>query len=162
MRPRWCNPLTTPGSFPTALSLNELKQLAPASKGSPVDHDLSLIYGVAQGSLQLRERIAEMHSSESAPLTAENVVITPGSIMANFLSLSTILKPGDHVICQYPTYGQLYLLPKYSEVDVTLWAMKEETGWQPNVDEITGLIKPNTKAIILKQVSSVLLPRASR
>jgi aspartate/methionine/tyrosine aminotransferase len=70
--------------------------------------------------------------------------------MANYLLLSTICGPGDHVICQYPTYGQLYLVPKFAGVDVGLWEMHEENGWMPSIDELAAMIKPNTKAIILK------------
>lgn len=70
--------------------------------------------------------------------------------MANYLVLTTICSPGDHVICQYPTYGQLYMLPRYNGVELSLWKMKEEDNWIPNVDELASMIKPNTKAIIIK------------
>lgn len=124
-----------------------------SSQAPPVDLDQQLAYGTAQGSPQLRRRIAELHSpppGQGPQLTEDNVVIAPGSIMANFLALSAILAPGDHVVCQYPTYGQLYLLPGYSGVDVSLWAMEEADGWRPDVGCIAGLIRLNTKAIILK------------
>jgi DNA-binding transcriptional MocR family regulator len=46
-----------------------------------------------------------MHSTATAKLTAENVVIMPGSIMANYLVLNALFSAGDHIICQYPTYA---------------------------------------------------------
>lgn len=137
------------GSYASALSLNDLKSLSTNPGLDVVDPELKLTYGSYEGSLRLRERIAELHSSEKNKLTAENVLITPGSIMANYLLLCTICGPGDHVICQYPTYGQLYLLPKFAGVDVGLWKMREENGWIPSIDELTAMVKPNTKAIIL-------------
>ncbi|KAG9497301.1 hypothetical protein J7337_012096 [Fusarium musae] len=90
-----------------------------------------------------------MHSSPKAPLTAANVVITPGAIMANYLVLAAICGPNDHIVCQYPTYGQLYLLPRYKGVDVSLWAMNEKDNWSSDVAELASMIKPNTKAIII-------------
>ncbi|KAM6537838.1 hypothetical protein FALCPG4_003741 [Fusarium falciforme] len=69
--------------------------------------------------------------------------------MANYLVLAAICGAGDHIICQYPTYGQLYLLPRYSGVDVSLWAMHENNDWSCNVEELAGMIKANTKAIII-------------
>jgi aspartate/methionine/tyrosine aminotransferase len=99
--------------------------------------------------VRLRERIAELHSSPEVELTAANVVITPGSSMANHLVLATLCGPGDHIICQYPTYGPLYLLPKHSGVDVSLWGLKEAEGWSLDLEELANMIKPNTKVIII-------------
>ncbi|EEU42170.1 uncharacterized protein NECHADRAFT_101970 [Fusarium vanettenii 77-13-4] len=42
---------------------------------------------------------------------------------------------GDHVICQYPTYGQLYPVPQFNGVDVGSWKMDEENKWLPSIDE---------------------------
>lgn len=113
---------------------------------------MELSYGSFEGSLELREGIAALHSSEESNITADNVIITPGSIMANYLVLDTICHQGDHVICQYPTYGQLYLVPQFNGVEVSLWKMDEENEWLPSIDELETLIRPNTKAIILKSV----------
>lgn len=75
--------------------------------------------------------------------------------MANYLVLASICGPGDHIICQFPTYGQLYLLPKHQGVDVDLWAMKPEDEWAPDVEELQKMIKPNTTAIIIKSVKTL-------
>ncbi|EXL66815.1 hypothetical protein FOPG_17041 [Fusarium oxysporum f. sp. conglutinans race 2 54008] len=99
------------GSYASALSLNELHKLASSTNTTLLDPDLALTYGTTLGSVRLRERIAELHSSPEVELTAANVVITPGSSMANHLVLATLCGPGDHIICQYPTFGPLYLLP---------------------------------------------------
>ncbi|RKK93415.1 hypothetical protein BFJ68_g15561 [Fusarium oxysporum] len=136
-------------SFVSALSLNELQQLAPDASHATLDPNLKLTYGTLLGSLRLRERIAKIHSSPETPLTAANVVITPGSVMANYLVLAAICGPSDHIVCQYPTYGQLYLLPRYNGVDVSLWALNEDKNWSSNVEELASMIKPNTKAIII-------------
>uniref|UniRef100_A0A8H7NLB6 Aminotransferase class I/classII large domain-containing protein n=1 Tax=Bionectria ochroleuca TaxID=29856 RepID=A0A8H7NLB6_BIOOC len=137
------------GSFTSALSVQDLKSLSADPDLEVIDSNLKLTYGVSRGSLKLREQIAKLHSSNEKQLTADNVLLTPGSIMANFLLLDTICGPGDHVICQYPTFGQLYLVPKYSGVDVELWKMDEDNEWQLKIEELSSLIKPNTKAIIL-------------
>jgi aspartate/methionine/tyrosine aminotransferase len=115
-----------------------------------VDATLNLTYGNVVGSVKLRQRIADLHSSPDLQLTADNVVITPGSIMANYLVLRTLCGPGDHVICQYPTYAQLYVLPRYLGADVELWKLREENGWAPNLEDLTAMIRPNTKVIIVK------------
>lgn len=133
--------------------MNDLKKLSSNPDLEVFDPELKLTYGPFEGSLRLRERIAEVHSSAETKLTADNVLVTPGSIMANFLILDAICGPGDHIICQYPTFGQLYKLPEFNGVDVGLWKMDDENGWMPSIDELAAMIKPNTKAIILKCAS---------
>ncbi|RMJ19949.1 hypothetical protein CDV36_000358 [Fusarium kuroshium] len=137
------------GSYASALSINDLQKLSTDPTLEVVNRHVELSYGSFEGSLELRQGIAALHSSEESKLTADNVIITPGSIMANYLVLDTICQQGDHVICQYPTYGQLYLVPQFNGVDVSLWKMDEENGWLPSIDELESLIRPNTKAIIL-------------
>jgi aspartate/methionine/tyrosine aminotransferase len=132
------------------LTLGELQQLSPDSTQSPVDVDLSLTYGEAQGSLKLRESIARINSSPDFKLSAENVIITPGTIMANYLALTTIIGAGDHVICQYPTFAQLYEIPRIQGAEVSLWKSRRQDMWAPKIEELEAMIKPNTKVIIIR------------
>ncbi|CCT73181.1 related to transaminase type I [Fusarium fujikuroi IMI 58289] len=136
------------GSAPHALSLDNLRGLS-STKLSPIETNIPLSYAPSLGSVELRKRVAEIYSTESAPLTEDNVIITPGSIMANYLVLSTTCTKGDHVICQFPNYGPLYLLPKYFGAEVDFWVGREEESWNPDVEELRALIRPTTKAIIL-------------
>ncbi|KAJ4222022.1 hypothetical protein FSOLCH5_000428 [Fusarium solani] len=133
-----------------SVSLDDLVGLSkdPAAPG-PIDTSIKLTYGPIPGTRTLRERIAAHCSTEETQLAAEDVVITQGAIGANFLSLYTLIGPGDHVVCVYPTYQQLYDVPRSVGAEVTLWKLRAEEGFVPNVDELTSLIKENTKMIII-------------
>ncbi|PHH90568.1 hypothetical protein CDD83_3294 [Cordyceps sp. RAO-2017] len=138
------------GSYVSALCLDELRSLSTDADLGMLDGKLTLDYGTHEGSLRLRRRIAQLHSSDgAAALAAEHVLVTPGSIMANYLVLGALCGPGDHVICQYPTFAQLFLVPRFNGADVGLWRMREGEGWMPCLDELVRMIRPNTKAIIL-------------
>ncbi|KAM5342827.1 hypothetical protein ACJ41O_013793 [Fusarium nematophilum] len=147
---------TTPGVLNIAetcaasVSVDDLVQLCkdPAAPG-PLNTGLKLTYGPIPGSRPLRERVAALCSNEGTQLSAENVIITQGAIGANFLSLYTLIGPGDHVVCVYPTYQQLYDVPRSIGADVSLWKLREEEGFVPNVEELIRLIKDNTKMIII-------------
>ncbi|KAN0115319.1 PLP-dependent transferase [Hyaloscypha variabilis] len=122
-------------SYVSALSLNELQQLALNTNTAPLYQGLELTYGTTLGSVRLREQIAELHSSPDVRLTAADI---------------------------YPTFGQLYLLPKYNGVDVGLWGLKETDGWLPDLEELADMIKPSTKVIIICNPNSptgIVLPR---
>lgn len=75
--------------------------------------------------------------------------MTNGAIQANFLALYTQVGPGDHVICHYPTYQQLYSVPESLGAEVSLWKSQERNGWQLDLEELKSLLRPNTKMIIL-------------
>lgn len=73
--------------------------------------------------------------------------------MANYLVYNSLFAPGDHVICQYPTYAQLYELPRIMGVQVDLWKGVVEDAWAPRLEDLETLVKPNTKAIVIKWVT---------
>ncbi|KAL2154672.1 hypothetical protein VTH82DRAFT_3348 [Thermothelomyces myriococcoides] len=149
---------TTPGVINIAetccasVSLDDLVGMCE-DKDAPGPLSLSrkLTYGAIIGSDMLRQRIAALHNrvSDVEPLPKENVLVTQGAISANFLVLYTLVGPGDHVICVYPTYQQLYAVPKSFGAEVSLWKLKAEEGYVPDVNELGGLVKENTKMIIL-------------
>ncbi|KAK4193265.1 hypothetical protein QBC35DRAFT_100564 [Podospora australis] len=120
---------------------------------NPLSSSTKLTYGAIRGSEELRRRVASLldRDSEIAPLPAENVIITQGAIAANFLLFYTLVGPGDHVICVYPTYQQLYAVPESLGAEVSLWKLKatEENGYVLDLSELEGLVKENTKIIVI-------------
>ncbi|KAL3959036.1 hypothetical protein ACCO45_007198 [Purpureocillium lilacinum] len=85
----------------------------------------------------------------SETLTADNVIVTQGAIGANFLALYSLVGPGDHVICVYPTYQQLYSVPQSLGAEVSLWRLREDRAYAPDLGELGGLVRHNTKMIII-------------
>ncbi|KAH6885967.1 pyridoxal phosphate-dependent transferase [Thelonectria olida] len=147
---------TTPGVLNIAetcaasVSVDDLAAMCTdPTAPAPLNTSVKLTYGPILGSQALRERVAAHCSSEGEQLSPENVIITQGAIGANFLSLFTLLGPGDHVVCVYPTYQQLYDVPRSLGAEVSLWKLRVEDEFVPNVDNLDNLIKENTKMIII-------------
>ncbi|KAH8588687.1 putative aspartate aminotransferase [Bisporella sp. PMI_857] len=116
----------------------------------PLNTSTKLTYGAIRGSDTLRGRLSALYSARTAsPLSAENILITPGAIAANFLLLYTLIGPEDHVICMYPTYQQLYAVPKSLGAEVSLWRLQKDKKYIPDVKELDSLVKENTKMIII-------------
>lgn len=134
-----------------SISLEDLKGLSENKSKSVWDPSTKLTYGAIRGSENLRSDLARLYSSKSAsPLPAGNILITPGAIAANHLLLYSLVGRGDHVICHYPTYQQLYTVPASLGAEVSLWKAKEDAKWQLDIEDLKSLIKPNTKLIIIK------------
>lgn len=64
----------------------------------------ALQYGVTEGVLRLRERIAAEMGERGVPCSAEDVLVTTGSQQSLDLIGKVFLDPGDLVITENPTY----------------------------------------------------------
>lgn len=116
----------------------------------PQTSSLKLTYGPIRGSETLRGRLASLYSARvMSPITGDNILITQGAIVANFLVLYTLLGPNDHVVCIYPTYQQLYSVPEALGAEVSLWTLRKENKYVPDPEDLKNLIKDNTKLIII-------------
>ncbi|KAK4098635.1 PLP-dependent transferase [Parathielavia hyrcaniae] len=171
---QWMDRLeTTPGVLNVAetcaasVSVDDLVQLCEDKDApSPLMLSRKLTYGAIRGSEALRQRVASLldRASDAEPLPADNVVITQGAIAANFLTLYALVGPGDHVICVYPTYQQLYSVPESLGAEVSLWKLKQENGYVPDVSELEGLVRANTKMIVINNPNNPMgstTPRAT-
>ena len=136
-------------------SIRDLQQLSRDSAAATEDFSSvlskALDYGPMKGSEHLRSRISQGYlTGSSSNLSIENIITTPGASLANFLVIFALLGPGDHVIVQYPTYQQLYSLPKSLGIDVSLWETRKDEEWNLDLERLKSLIRPTTKMIIIK------------
>jgi len=134
-----------------SISINELLALSDQKSANVIDLSIPLTYGEIRGSSQLRANLARLYSSKvGTPLPADNILIQPGAISANFLVFTALIGPGDHVICHYPTYQALYSTPRALGAEVDLWKTDLDHNWELDVEKLKEMIKPNTKMIVLK------------
>jgi aspartate/methionine/tyrosine aminotransferase len=134
-----------------SISMDQLKNLCDDKARNVIELPGRLDYGTIRGSEKLRSNLAKLYSSKATKsVTAENILITPGAIAANYLVYYSLLEPGDHVICHHPTYQQLYSVPESLGAEVDLWEARSENDWIPDIEELKMLIKPNTKIITIK------------
>ncbi|KAI7776041.1 hypothetical protein LA080_005866 [Diaporthe eres] len=162
---------TTPGVLNIAetcaasVSIDDLGTLSKKRDATnPVGFSTKLTYGAIRGSEKLRGLVAALFDETAAPLPADKILITQGAIVANFLLLYTLIGPGDHVVCVYPTYQQLYGVPKSLGAEVSLWKLRRENGYVPDVTELESLVKSNTKMIILNNPNNptgATIPKAA-
>jgi aspartate/methionine/tyrosine aminotransferase len=139
----------------TCASSISIDELASYSDGSgparALDTSVRLTYGPIRGSLALRKRLASLYgpsgpgAGSDNDLQPDDVIVTQGAIAANFLLFYTLIGPGDHVICVYPTYQQLYAVPESLGAEVSLWRLKSENHFVPDPSELDSLVQDNTK-----------------
>lgn len=135
-----------------ALSLDELLAMG---RQNPTDffqklNEKRLDYGWIEGSPEFKEEVSGLYKT----VRADQVLQTNGATGANFLVLYSLIEAGDHVISLYPTYQQLYDIPRSLGADVSLWTIKEEKNWLPDLDDLRRLIRPETKMICINNANN--------
>ncbi len=105
--------------------------------------NMNLGYGQTNGSPELRETISKLYLNSDP----DNILVTNGSAEANFLATWCLLEPGDEMIFMLPNYMQIQGLAKSFGAIVKFFHLKEELQWEPDIDELNGLVTSKTKII---------------
>ncbi|MEE1923614.1 aminotransferase [Pseudomonas sp. 148P] len=106
---------------------------------------MKMTYGAIEGSDRLRDLIAGLYDKQQR----HNVTVTHGAIGANALVHETLVEPGDHVISVAPTYQQHYSIPESYGADVSILRLREENAFLPDLEELRGMVRGNTRLIAL-------------
>jgi aspartate/methionine/tyrosine aminotransferase len=133
-----------------SLTVDELLQLAGASWETL--GQLWLGYTESQGAPALRARIAELYASVSA----DQVIGLAAPEEGIFLTMHTLLEPGDEVVVLTPCYDSLVNIVEYLGCRVARWSVVEADeppdgpgGWRLDLDTLERLITPHTKLVIV-------------
>ena len=106
-------------------------------------------YAPSVGILKAREAVTAECIQRGMPMTPDRVVITAGTSEGIELALTALAGPGDEVLIPVPTY------PLYTAVLAKIGAKPifyrtdEKRGWQPDVEHVSGLITPSTRALVV-------------
>ena len=115
-------------------------------------------YIQTNGTTELRERVSALYPGTNI----ENILITTGSVEANYLLAWSQIEPGDEVLFMVPNYMQLWGLMRAFGANVKTFSLKEELDWNPDPDELKKLVTPNTKIICVTNPNNPTGSRLSR
>lgn len=105
-------------------------------------------YAPNQGTVALRNAIAEFESKRGSETKPEQVLVTIGACQALFTALLGILNPGDEVIVPVPgfvLYESIITIAGAKMVPLDIG----KSGFQIDENALNAAITPNTKAIVL-------------
>lgn len=127
-----------------SLSIRELLALEPGAQEDFLDTWLG--YSENDGAPALREAVSGLYT-QCGP---ENVLLHVGAQEAIFGALNVLVEPGEHVICQFPTYQSLYEVARAAGCELSLWPLHQGgDGWYCDLDELERLITPRTRLLVL-------------
>lgn len=130
-------------SDPDALAVREVLALEPGAEARFLS--LGLGYGESVGQPELRQAIAGLFTG----VAPEDTLVHAGAEEAIFAFMHVLLGPGDHVIVHTPAYQSLYEVAESAGAAVTRWEAREQDGWQPDVEALARLIRPETKLLVI-------------
>ncbi|GAQ00444.1 aminotransferase [Companilactobacillus farciminis] len=107
-------------------------------------------YGWIEGSPTFKKEVSKMYQN----VAPDNILQTNGATGANLLAIYSLIEPGDHVISVYPSYQQLYDIPRSLGAEVSFWKLHEDKNWYPDIEELKKLIRPNTKMICINNANN--------
>jgi len=127
-----------------SMPVDELLALEPeAEEGLK---KLWLGYTEVKGCPRLRECIALLYQ-KCGP---EQILVHAGAEEAIYGFMQSFLQPGDHMIYLSPAYQSLYEVAASAGCQVTPWPLRQgPNGWMLDMDELAGLLRPNTKLIVI-------------
>ena len=123
------------------MTLGELLAMDGKSPDDLAEVDFD--YPQANGSVELRQNIAQYYPGAGP----DNVLVTVGAAEANYLSLHTLLDPGDEVVIMMPNYMQVWGVAKNYGLRIKTFNLLEAEGWAPDLAELERVVGPETKMI---------------
>jgi len=102
-------------------------------------------YTESQGGPTLRKEICKLYET----IQPEDILVHTGAGEAIYLFMFAAFKEYDHVIVHSPGYQSLAEVARAAGCEVSPWRAREENDWALDLDELRGLLRTNTRAIII-------------
>lgn len=102
------------------------------------------------GLMELRQAIAEKLKRENhVDYKAAEVLVTVGLSEAVFAVLAALLEEGDELLVPDPVWLNYINVPNLLGAKAVTYSLKEDNGYQMDLDEVRSKITPKTRGIVI-------------
>jgi alanine-synthesizing transaminase len=106
-------------------------------------------YTASVGITSAREAVAAEFVRRGMPVSADRVVLTSGTSEGIELALGALADAGDEVLVPTPTYPLYTAVLAKLAARAVYYRTDPANGWLPDVDDMTRLVTPLTRAIVV-------------
>ena len=107
-------------------------------------------YAPTSGLPGLREAISNYYQKFDVNVNPENeIIVTPGSQQALFLTLISILDPGDEILIPNPSYTVYSPIIRYLKGKPVQFDLDMNNGFHVDPDSLRNAVTPKTKGVII-------------
>lgn len=150
---QWMNEWETQCTYNVAetctysVTLDQLFEICGGSRQQFMDEFATrrLTYGDIEGNPAFLEGVCGLYET----VRPEHVIPTHGAAGANYLVLSTLVEPGDHVVSIMPTYQQLYSIPEMCGARMSVLHLEKEDRYHVDAAKLDALCTDDTKLICI-------------
>jgi aspartate/methionine/tyrosine aminotransferase len=104
---------------------------------------LPLSYIETWGTRNLLEAVAGTYER----VDADHVLAFAGAEEGLFWAMQELVGPGDHAVVTVPCYQAMETVTLATGAEVSALVPRREDGWALDLDELRGMLRPNTKLI---------------
>jgi len=107
-------------------------------------------YSPSEGIPELRDAVCEKEKKVGdIDVLSENVIISNGVSEGIQMILAALVENGDEVLVPGPAYPPYISYTEYFGGKAVQYKTSEETGWQPDLDDIRSNVNDSTRAIVI-------------
>jgi aspartate/methionine/tyrosine aminotransferase len=131
----------------------------PLSKLPVRVDDLEITGPGLYGYPPLRERLTRKTGASD-----ENLVLSIGTSMANFIALSAMIERGDEVLIEQPTYQPLLQIAQWLGANIRRFERNPDENWKIDIAKLERELQPTTKLLVLTNLhnpSSALIDEST-
>ncbi|MGI8898257.1 MAG: aminotransferase class I/II-fold pyridoxal phosphate-dependent enzyme [Pyrinomonadaceae bacterium] len=125
------------------LAISGLGNVPLSDLGARIE-DLELTRAGGYGYELLQQALAQRLN-----VSVDSIVAAIGTSLANHLAMAYLVKPGDEVLIEYPTYEPLLALAKYLGAEVKRFDRRFEESFRILPEKIERKISPRTRLIVV-------------
>lgn len=111
-------------------------------------HKSDIVTHAAGDEIRTGSRLFLHTLSQRQGVAPENIFLTVGASMANFVVWSILIERGDEVLVEYPVYEPMFKVPQYLGATVKYF-MRDAADFSITVESIAAKLSDNTRMIIL-------------
>ncbi|MDE1820045.1 MAG: aminotransferase class I/II-fold pyridoxal phosphate-dependent enzyme [Euryarchaeota archaeon] len=121
-------------------------------------------YGPSAGIPALRDALAERYRRYDPRTSRDNVIVTCGGTEALLSAALALYDPGNEVLIPNPGFVLYGPHARMADAVPVPYSLREENGFQPDLDELEEIVTDRTRAIVVNSPSNptggVFTPRS--
>jgi hypothetical protein len=92
--------------------------------------------------------------AKKSGVTPDCIVAAAGTSMANHLAMAGLVRPGDEVVIEHPTYELLLSAAQYLGAEVKRFARPAEDRYRVNPELVERAVSPRTRLIVITNLNN--------
>src|SRR5262245_52289817 len=101
------------------------------------------------GQAAAREAVARYYKTAGLRLTAQQILLTPGTSISYFYCFKLLAENGGEILCPAPSYPLFETIAKLCGVMLTCYRLVESSQWQIDLDYLESQITTKTRAVVV-------------